>query len=191
MSLNSKSIENAIKQIKKAQSQLDKMVEDFLFTCCTYIYDKANDNLRNSEIGEDVKRNIMSGWQIPEIRRFGNKTIATLRNTDSQAVYVEFGVGIVGSYLPHERVITGETDYEYNIPTQHKSASGQWVFSAKDDSFVDLDNGYYIIKPNKLGENWVITKGSPALMYAYNACVDLQAFEFKRIWENIKKKYWG
>ena len=194
MSLNSKSIENAIKQLKKAQSQLDVMLEEFLMTCCTYIYDKANENIINSDIGQLVKENIIAGWKIPELRKEGEKLIARLRNTDDQACFVEFGVGIVGQDDPHPEA--KNTNYEYNIG-QTIDENGMWWFWSNinelDIPLKDADflRGFQDHRGRKGHRILVGTSGAKGVWYAYNACVDLQVFEFNRIWEKIKKKYWG
>ena len=188
ISLNPKSIENAIKQFQKAQTQLETvMLKEFLLTCCTWIYDDANKNLMYSSIGENVKANIMTGWQEPTIRQEGKRMIATLKNTDDQAVYVEFGVGIVGQENAHERVKDGQVNYQYNIGTKINKETNQWIFNVSSDN--DIDNQAEYI--DKKTTNTVKTKGSPAVMYAYNACVNLDTIGFKAIWEQIKKRYWG
>lgn len=197
MNLSAKSVENAIKQLEIAKKQLEnEMIYDFLNTCCTFIVDQARNYLMASTIGTNVQLNIMSGWQPPLIRKEGKKFIAKMTNTDSQAVYVEFGVGIVGQQNAHDRVTRGETVYEYNIPTEYKYAGqyhdeNTWRFYAKETSDVDLMEGYFEEWQTKDGDYKIITRGSPAVMYAFNACVDLEASAFKTIWEQIKKKYWG
>lgn len=197
MNLSAKSVESAIKKLEKAKKQLEtEMLYDFINICCTFIVNQATTYIMNSTIGDSVKMNIISGWQAPVIKQKGNKLIAKMTNTDSQAVYVEFGVGIVGEENPHDRVKSGETQYEYNIPTQYKYAGrfhdeNTWRFYANQPNDVDLMNGYFEQWETKDGKYKIITRGSPAVMYAFNACVDLQAGAFRTIWEEIKKKYWG
>lgn len=186
--LGEKSISSAIKQLQTAKNQLETiMIKDFLMTCCSWIYEYANRYVELSSIGENVKSNITTGWQEPEIRQESNRMIATLRNTDDQAVYVEFGVGIVGKQNSHERVDSGEVNYQYNIGSKIDRTTNQWIFNVSSDSDIDIQAEYI----DNRTTNTVKTQGSPAVMYAYNACVDLEAIGFKTIWQQIKKKYWG
>lgn len=188
MNLSAKSVENAIKQLEKAKKQLEtEMLYDFLNTCCSFIVDQSKNYIMNSTIGDSVKMNIISGWQAPVIRQEGNKVIARITNTDSQAVYVEFGVGIVGKQNAHERVSSGKVDYEYNMPSKYKKKDNSWIFSVGSDNDIDIQAEYI----DNRTTNTVRTKGSPAVMYAFNACVDLEASQFNAIWETIKKRYWG
>ena len=188
MNLSAKSVENAKKQLEKAKKQLEtEMLYDFLNTCCTFIVEQSKNYIMNSTIGDSVKMNIISGWQPPVIRQEGKKVIARITNTDSQAVYVEFGVGIVGKENPHERVSNGNVNYEYNMPSRYKKKDNSWIFSVSGDSDIDIQAEYI----DNRTTNTVRTKGSPAVMYAFNACVDLEASQFRAIWETIKKRYWG
>lgn len=186
ITLNSKSIKNAIKTLQLARVQLEnEMLTEFLFTCCTWLYDRANGYVMLSSIGDGVKNNIISSWQVPTIEKRGKRLVATLKNTDDQSVYVEFGVGIVGQENPHERA-TVEA-YEYNIGKKINPVTHQWIFNVSDDSDIDIQADYIDLRT----ENTVKTKGSPAVMYAFNAVVDLLHFGIKPIWEQIKLRYWG
>jgi hypothetical protein len=186
ITFNSKSIDNAIKTLKLAKVQLEnQMLTDFLFTCCTWLYDNANTKIMFSSIGDSVKSNIMSGWEVPKIEKRGKRLVATLKNTDEQAVYVEFGVGIVGQENPHERAT--EEAYEYNIGKKINPVTHQWIFNVSNDSDIDIQAEYIDLRT----ENTVKTKGSPAVMYAFNAVVDLLHFGINPIWEETKLKYWG
>lgn len=197
INLDAKSIKEAIEKIEKAKKDLDtNMIREFLQRCCNFFIDKANTNLLNSDIGTNVKQNIMNSWLTSTITYGVNSQgytgyTATITNTDEQAVYVEFGVGIVGSYLPHENAHTKEQTYQYNVPTQAKTPNGQWVFEVTDEKDIDLQNGMYKSVDNKYGNMWIITKGSPATMYAFNALMDLKNGGMQKIWKEIKIKYWG
>lgn len=189
LELSNKSISNLIREFNLIKSQLPQMIYDFLNTCCSWIYEQAEMYIRNSDIGDNVKEEIIRGWQPPIITQDASGAVAIFSNKHDQACFVEFGVGIVGSYLPHIRA--SQAGYKYNVPSPYKSASGQWVFKIDKEENLDLGVGYYKKVQNSRGDEWIITKGSPAVMYAYNACVDLITFGYKSIWETIKKKYWG
>ena len=188
MNLSAKSVESAIKKLEKAKEQLEtEMLYDFLNACCSFIVEQSKTYIMSSTIGDNVKMNIISGWQPPVIRQEGKRVIARITNTDSQAVYVEFGVGIVGKQNAHDRVSSGQVDYEYNMPSRYKKKDNSWIFSVSSDSDIDIQAEYI----DNRTTNTVRTKGSPAVMYAFNACVDLQVSAFRTIWQEIKKKYWG
>lgn len=63
VSLNSKSIDDAIKELQKAQEQLkSKMLAEFMIKSCRWMVDKANDYLDKSNIGKNVINDIKSHW---------------------------------------------------------------------------------------------------------------------------------
>lgn len=185
--LNSNSIQNAINALRTAQKQLDReMPNDFLKTACEWIRERANANLESSTIGSGVKADIQSSWVIGAP---SNGTI-TMTNTADKAVYVEFGVGVVGAQNKHDNA--DETGYEYNVPSESKSANGRWVFASEDKTLIDLPIDSYKTKESKDKDfAWIITKGTKGAMYAYNAIVDFRDYGAKEVWQKIKVKYWG
>ncbi len=187
MRLSEKSIKEAITALKRADRQLNKMAKDLLLTCCTWIYDRANQYVMASDIGENVKINIIRGWQAPELTVKNGVLLATLRNTDEQAVYVEFGVGIVGAEPENMHPKANEEHYQYNVGGKINPITNQWIFNVSSDEDIDIQAEFI----DKRTTNTVKTKGSPAVMYAYNAVVDLREFALKQIWQEIKVRYWG
>lgn len=194
ISLNRTSINNAIKQIEKVKKlYTEKMVPDFLKSCAEWLINRANEYLSLSYIGSNVRTDIMSSWDITEN---GNKV--TLINTSEKAVFVEFGVGIVGQEKPHKNA--SKTSYKYNVPSPAKDENGTWHFYTNVE---DLDlpksalvDNYHFYKPETRKDEsvyrnrvYVETRGTVGVMYAYNALVDLRNYGASEVWKEIKKKY--
>lgn len=181
-----KSIENAIKTLNQVQIEIDsQMIGELLQLSCELFIEKANVYLSNSSVGENVKNDIKSNWQYVT-----TPTKATIQNYSEKAVYVEFGVGIVGQGQPHKNA--SETGYEYNVPSDAKTPDGAWGFEIDDKINLDLPQGSYKISKtqNKNGLFWIYTKGTKGCFYAFNALEDLK-LELPRMWEEIKIKHWG
>lgn len=192
--LNQKSINNAIKTLNKAKNQLEnQMTVDLLNGCYEWLKKRANELLSYSDIGENVKNGIMDGWTIETIS--ANKVI--VKNTHEKAVYVEFGVGLVGEESPHANA--SETNYEYNVESDSKDENGMWGFYVNSSdldlpqSSLEFGTVRLIDKDRKKQRNrlFVKTSGAKGIMYAYNALMDLKEYGAKEVWNEIKAKYWG
>ena len=123
--LNPKSIEQVLSKLKKAKYQSTKgtLIKEYLEYVCLWIINKANWYLELADLGELVKLEIRNGWEY-DITIDGAK----ITNRTDKAVFVEFGVGIVGQQNPHPNAtIDG---YEYNKPSTAKSSDGSWSFFA-------------------------------------------------------------
>ena len=102
---------------------------------------------------------------------------------------VEFGVGVVGQSSPHKNI--GEVDYEYNKPSRYKNKDNSWIFAVDNDSEIDIQSKFI----DNRTEHTVRTKGSPAVMYLYNALVDARMDlknpngELAQKWKALEKKY--
>lgn len=189
--LNQKSVKNTINALKTAKKQLQgEMLNEFYKECYNYFVSRANYHLLSSDIGELVIAEIQSSWNF-------ERTVngAKFTNNAEKAVYVEFGVGYVGGNRPHTNAKELGNNYEYNVKPGGKY-EGQyhnedtWRFYVKNKNEVDLKEGYYEEWYTKDNRIKIITEGSPAVMYAFNALEDLR-LEYKNIWERIKIKYWG
>ena len=186
ISYNKKSIDNAIQTIENAKKQLyGVMINELLVECCNEIIRLANEKLDLTDIGSNVKTDIQSSWTFePPI----DKKIR-LVNTAEKAVYVEFGVGIVGQQDPHPNA--AQEGYEYNVPSPSKRADNSWKFATQVEN-LDLPNKdvrKYETEDNNIV---VFTKGTAATMFVYQSIMDFKDFGLaKKIWKNIKKKYWG
>lgn len=177
--LNKKSIENAKKTLEVMKKQLQgEMLEEFYNKCFDYFVEQCNMYLSIKNIGENVKSDINNSWHYERTEKG-----ARFYNDSEKAVYVEFGVGIVGKENKHSNA--DEVGYNYSVGTKIKD-DGTWIFNVSNDDDIDIQEDYIINRTT----NTVKTKGSPAIMYAFQALEDLR-IEYPKIWENIKVKYWG
>lgn len=186
--LNTQSIQKAIESLKKAENQLKtKMIPDFLVECCKWFIQRANRYLDKSQIGQNIVNEIKNSWSYT-VSLDGKS--ARVVNDDDHAVFVEFGVGLVGGQIPHP--MASVEGYEYNQDTAKKRYDGYWVFNVESESDVDMQQGY-ISKNAKNGGLWIITKGSWGELYAYRTLMDfsLEKKVLQGLWKKIKLRYWG
>ena len=194
--LNKQSIKNAIKQLNAIKKTVPKMQQEFLMEVAHWLTNRANEYITNSDLGSLVKDQIRSGWSYEPIAN-GVKVI----NRAEKAVYVEFGVGIVGQSQAHPNA--SAEGYEYNMDSGSKSIDGAWTFYTNSNE-LDLPQSAL------LAHNWysgdrgkgkgqrllIMTKGAKGVWYAYNAIVDAQmelaktnGGEIGKMWEDVKKRY--
>ena len=179
--LNKQSVKNAINALKTAKKQLQgEMLNEFYKECYNYFVGQCSVYLNQSTIGESVKAEIDSGWNYER-----TENGARFVNNAEKAVFVEFGVGSVGQDKPHKNAKNLGNDYKYNIGA-YILPDNSWIFSVSDDSHIDIEQDSVLNRT----EHTVRTKGSPSIMYAYQALMDLKD-RYKRIWKEIKIKYWG
>jgi hypothetical protein len=176
------------------------MQQEFLMEVAHWLTNRANDYITNSDLGSLVKDQIRGGWGY-EPTANGVKII----NRAEKAVYVEFGVGIVGQSQAHPNA-TAE-GYEYNMDSPNKSTDGSWTFFANSEELdlpkdALLAHNWYEGKRGKGGEKGkrllIMTRGAKGVWYAYNAIVDAQMELAKanggkigELWEKVKKRYIG
>lgn len=186
--LNSQSIKNAINALTTAKNQLQgEMLKELIRRSVEQIKSLANERIAMTDIGSKVKQDIMNGWEPIEYLGQTSKWLgARLSNSAEKAVYVEFGVGIRGQQKPHSNA--GIAGYQYNMPSDSKLADGSWIFKLEDNADLDIS----LKSVDNRTEHTVKTKGQVAAMYLYNAIVDFRDRQLARkIWANIKQKYWG
>ena len=198
VNLNNVSIKNAIKVLKQQKKWLKSvMMKELMISCVQRIIQFANENLAFTDIGENVKKSIASSWSYKALDRSYNTII--IRNSAEKAVYVEFGVGIVGEKYPHDKA--KEVGYNYNTDTGSKSNDGSWTFFTNEN---DLDlpvdaliahnwyNDYRGVNGSGGRRLLVTTKGAPATMFLFNAILRfINEDVARKEWEKIKAKYWG
>lgn len=184
--LDVKSINKAVKTLEKAKTDLQgQVIADLLNGCCRWLIRRANELLALSDIGEAIKADIQSAW---EISIMGN--VAVLTNQSDKSAYVEFGVGIVGAENEHPNA--WNASYWYDLPTEYKDAQGGWAFRIDEERELDLPQEALLYKDDNDDDTISIyTRGTKGAMYAYNALVDLKDYGAKEVWKNIKVKYWG
>ena len=196
--LNKKSIKNAIKQLRTVKYNFDIARKDFLEGVALWLIERANFYLSNSDIGEIVKLDIRNGW-IYDFTPIGVK----ITNSAEKAVYVEFGVGVVGQSQSHPNA--SAEGYEYNVESASKNDDGSWTFFTnkenldlpKNSIFVDRNFGGSRGRGGEYGERLQITtRGAKGVWYAYNAIVDAKmelakpnGGEIGLIWQKSKMRY--
>ena len=192
--LNRKSIEQAKKQLIYVKKILPQMQKDLLEDVAMWLINKANTHLNNSDIGGNVKIDIRNGWEY-DFTPTGIK----ITNRTEQAVFVEFGVGVVGQGNAHPQA--SAEGYEYNVTSPYKYAGKHhdedtWRFTKQSTEDVDLPKGSYETWQMGSGDLKIITRGTKGVWYAYNAIVDAQVElskagggEIGKMWEDIKARY--
>lgn len=191
--LSKKSIENAIKQInavqKKVQTDLPRV---YLEKCVAKIIELANQNLMITDIGSEVKALIQSSWQISPV--VGNRIVlsnnAEFESGKNLAVFVEFGVGIVGQGNKH--TLASEANYEYNVLTDAKDQFGNWVYTLDGgESRMNIESNYYESENTASGLR-IKTQGTPATMFLYKAWKTFETSgAYKTLWEQAKAEVIG
>lgn len=185
--LNQKSIKEAIKILQKQKKVLtEQAIPEYMQKSAEWIKNRANEILNGSDIGVEVVQNITSSWHIDII----SKSHIMLYNMSWKSAYVEFGVGIIGQKSPHPNA--SQTNYEYNVDSPYKYSNGGWAFSVADQSELDIPQDAIIEQSYSsiYGLN-IYTRGTQGVWYLFNAMEDFKLREEKRLWEEIKKKYWS
>lgn len=184
--LNQKSIKEAIKQLEAQKKVLtDVAIPEYLKRSAEWIKNRANEILSLADIGDDVKSKISSRW---DIKRISTNHIV-LFNSYYKAVYVEFGVGIIGQTAKHPNA--DMTGYEYNVESEHKFGQGHWRFHVSDESRIDVPDEAIIYKDVDEDGLSIVTQGTEGVWFLFNAVEDFKIIAQKKIWEEIKKKYWS
>lgn len=187
--LNKQSIKNAIKQLNSIKKTITTMQQEFLVAVAHWVTNKANEYIDRSDIGSLVKDEIKGGWEY-EPTEIGVKIV----NRTQKAVFVEFGVGIVGKSQSHPNAT--QEGYEYNVPSRAKFLGGSWSFRGQTETLdLPIDSVDYAEAENELV---FITQGAKGVWYAYNAIVDAQmelaktnGGEIGKLWNDVKKRYIG
>ena len=198
IALNKQSIKNAIKQLNAIKKIVPTMQQEFLMEVAHWLTERANDYITNSDLGSLVKDQIRGSWSC-EPTANGVKIV----NRAEKAVYVEFGVGIVGQSQAHPNA--NAEGYEYNMDSPSKSINGSWTFFTNSEELdlpkdALLAHNWYEGKRGKGGEKGkrllIMTRGAKGVWYAYNAIVDAQMELAKanggkigELWEKVKKRY--
>lgn len=193
--LNTKSIKDARKYLLNLKKQIPKMQQEFLMAVAHWVTSRANTYINLSDIGSLVKDQIKGGWEYEQTPN-GVKII----NRTEKAVFVEFGVGVVGQSKSHPNA--SAEGYEYNMESPYKTADGTWYFWTNSNeldlplSAMEDIRGYDDHRGDK-GKRIIFgTRGAKGVWYAYNAIVDAQTElaksgggEIGKMWEDIKARY--
>jgi hypothetical protein len=191
--LSTASIANAVKKLEQVRNTLlPKMANELLRECCEQIIYLADQNLEKSMRGDEVIDSIKSSWEIV----LATNGHAQIINHSTKAVYVEFGVGVVGSGTPHPSAAMA--GYEYNKPSLKKDLYDSWYFyldgeEALDIPLTDVKWSAYLDPSKSRGStsNMIFyTSGAKGDMFLYNALEDFRiSGKVYTIWKSIKEKY--
>jgi hypothetical protein len=194
IALNKQSIKKAKKQLLYVKKILPTMQKEFLEYVALWLIERANNYLNVSDIGENVKIDIRNGWEY-DFTANGVK----ITNRTEKAVFVEFGVGVVGQSQEHPNA-TAE-GYEYNVNSPYKSADGSWSFwlnSEERDLPMSAFSDFGTYDDHREGGKRMVvtTFGAKGVWYAYNAIVDAKmeiekvgGGEIGKLWNDVKKRY--
>lgn len=193
ISLDKKSIENAIKQIKAVQKKVQTdLPRVYLQKCVESIKAIANRNLDMTSIGSEVKALIQTSWETSAV--IGNKITlsnnAEYESGKNLAVFVEFGVGRVGGSRPH--AVADQANYEYNVWSMRKDPNDRWTYTLEGgEDRMNIESGYYEGGNTDKGF-YFKTAGSPATMFLYKAWKEFETSGlYKTLWEQAKKEVIG
>ena len=170
VNLNTNSVNAAINALKKAQSQLPTMFNEFLTESCKRIILLANQNLEWVDIGSEVKEMIRASWDFLVV-----DGTAVITNYFQKAVYVEFGTGLVGERSPHKNAKSA--GYDYNVDSPYKDEQGRWTFYA---NYEDLDmpitalDDITVFRKDNANRMQIRTSGAPATMFVFNAIMSFK-----------------
>ena len=162
-----------------------EMIFVFFQSAYEYIISKANQYIDGTQIGEETKAQIKSGWQPCDVTKVGNGYKLVIKNIDDSAVFIEFGVGLVGKGQPH--ISAKISGYKYDI-TKKADRTRAWAFKEENKGELDIAPNY-LISQSKLPENIYRTRGQPAVMYLYKACQDF-VMVAPKYWEETRKMFW-
>lgn len=146
MRLTSRSIEEAIREVKQYKQQLDERTKALIRALVDKGVEIAKVQVR--ELGA-----VYTGQLEASITGFFDEEtgVGIIRTDCPYAVYVEFGTGVVGQRNPHPEPIEG---WEYDI-NKHGDA-GWWYFNERD-------------------QKWHWTKGMESRPFMYNTLQILKA----------------
>lgn len=185
--LSANGIRHAQNEIRKIRDKFasGEIIRVFLEECTQYILAQTEFYLDNSGLGENVISDIKSHWVI---QIMGNRAVMT--NNSNKAVFVEFGVGIVGKGDPHPKA--SEEGYKYDVDKPTKDEDRSWHFYS-DEVDLDIPKSAIDYGVNGKGENnrmSIYTRGTKGVWYSYNALQDL-IMNIRDIWNNVKRKVIG
>lgn len=184
--LNKTSVKEAIKVLKQQKKILiERALHEYMQKSVRWIKNRANELVSMSNIGENVKQSIKNSWFIENV----SKSQVVLYNISEKAVFVEFGVGIIGQTSKHPNA--DKTGYEYDVTSEYKFGQGFWKFNVEDSSWLDIPQDAIIYEEFTEAGQSIITQGTQGLWYLFNAVEDFKLTKEKPLWQEIKEKYWS
>lgn len=182
--LNTKSIAQAKQNLENVKKILvEQVTPTYLERAAEWIRDRANEILSQSDIGSSVIQWITNSWHINVI----SKSHIVLSNTSWKAVWVEFGVGIIGQTDKHPNA--DAEGYEYNVDSGKKFGQGHWQFTVNDESKLDIPQDAIIYEDYTDSGISIITQGTKGVWYLYNAVQDFKMMKQKELWNEVVKEF--
>ena len=87
--------------------------------------------------------------------------------------------------------LSNSKSYEYNLDTPYKYSNGGWDFNVNDRTELDIPQDAIIEEYHGYNGITIYTRGTKGVWYLFNAVENFKMAEEKRLWEEIKKKYWS
>lgn len=166
--LSSKSIQNAINELKKINKNILMINDEFIIASLTWIMNRANEYLAERVKSFPNSANISKDWEINKLNEKAN--YYELRNVNDKAYFVEFGTGLKGSRKEHP--MAEETNYVYDVNSYGEKG---WDFDFQYDGKWYHFRGY---------------TGYEGKSFLYDATWDyIHLGEYKKIFENVCDKY--
>ena len=171
--LTEKSIDAAIKAVEEYQKRAKEFLPAVIAKSAEAIIELANERLDGTTIGQNVINSIKTGW-LP-LKKLDDEHYI-LENGSDKAVFVEFGVGEVGSISSHD--IADKVGYEYDMNAHGEEG---WTFYVNSQADVDIAKESYVYghardievgRKKKRDRLYIRTSGSPATMFLYQAAMD-------------------
>ena len=168
--LSTSSISKAITELQALKVQLSS-TNMLLESACYRIIELANLRVDSIDgLSQEIKDGIKIGWARPAIS--GNFAIIT--NTNDKAVYIEFGVGIVGEQVSHPNA--SMTGYEYDVDSPYKKntkfGDRTWFFGVGPDEAIDIRQKNILATIYARQGKTIATRGNEPGLYLFNAMLD-------------------
>ena len=123
---DSKSVQNGINEIKNIKKILKEVIPgNFVYESLIWIRDRANE-YHDKRVGSFPNTiNVTKHWDIvfDSSSQGKTSTIGRLINRDKRSTFVEFGTGLKGKTLPHQKA--NEINYEYDV-NNHNLVGWNW-----------------------------------------------------------------
>lgn len=154
MTLSSKSIEDAIKELEKYKNSLEYKARLLAETLAKRGVEVAR--VKVSDFDAILSGELIGSIHDEYVESIPNGAIFAVKCDSKHAAYVEFGTGQRGSENPAQHLPDG-VDWEYNI--------GQTIKQKPDGT-------HYWFYPGKDGK-WHYTEGMPSRPFMYETWVEL------------------
>lgn len=148
------SFDSVIGNLRSIKREIPNMNKEIVEKSLINIRDMAIRKL----IARETYRNGYFGIWLDDVNKWtievNKKGIGRLECNDEIGTYVEFGIGVRGSYSPHPEATS--VGYQYNMPSEAKKEDGSWTFQDQ--------RGYW----------WVDFRGYVGKYFLYDAFMEFK-----------------